>query len=300
MSCIFHNFNERRSIVKRNISIFSLILLVNIFPLFLFAQNYKIQKGDELFIAVVSDGNDGVEFTAKVSSNGNIILYQMLVSASTKNNGATEATQRVFDIISVEGKTITEIKDTLFVLYSRIMKTPKVTISLVRSSLIIKLKFNNRVYSKDFIPNKTYKWYIEKWDNIIIPYKDSILVDRKGQLLKLSIEDIPYPNDIIMMNRDLIYVTGEVRYPRYYYYNASLTIYDYIGMSGGVSHFGNLKGVKIYDVNGKKKSPKDTLKPGDTIYIPPNMVYLAKDIGTILSLLLSAVLLYNGISSIGN
>lgn len=128
--------------------------------------------------------------------------------------------------------------------------------------------------------------YIERQDKET-GEKQKIFVDLNSILFSLT----PSEKNLLMAPDDrlhipaqeyMIYVTGAVFKPTVKPFNPKMTIYDYIGLAGGVHPRSDLDSVKVFDSEGKEVQNM-MLKPGYTIYVPEKVVKFWQDYLTITS-----------------
>ena len=92
--------------------------------------------------------------------------------------------------------------------------------------------------------------------DVILKHGDEVFVPA-GQLL-------------IPSKANMVFVTGEVKNPGAKPYQISMSVEEYIGISGGLSNRANLASAVIYRADGSTVAlrPRINVEPGDTIYIP--------------------------------
>lgn len=100
---------------------------------------------------------------------------------------------------------------------------------------------------------------------------------------------VPSSQLLIPSKSESVYVTGEVKQPGAKPYQISMSVEEYIGTAGGLTPRANFDSAVIYKADGSEValSPRITIQPGDTIYIPEQTFKFWQDHVAILTTFLS-------------
>lgn len=81
---------------------------------------------------------------------------------------------------------------------------------------------------------------------------------------------VPSAQLLIPSKSEAVFVTGSVRTPGPKPYQISTSIEEYIGFAGGLTERANFSAAVVYKSDGstERLSPRMSIEPGDTIYIP--------------------------------
>ncbi|MDD3802879.1 MAG: hypothetical protein PHW02_00640 [bacterium] len=281
----------------------SLILLA---VLFLNAQEpLRILPDDRIDITVILANGD-IKYSETVTTKGNIYLYKTSYSGSAGSLDLFQNTEEipnekltVFDCINVKGLTADEATAKIHEKYSLILNVIKVEIEISSTNNRVIFDYGTYVNFSQYSEGMTYSDYMWKYSNGQKTSKDSVYVRRENEIVKRSVYDAAERMDIVMLEPDLVYVTGEVKVARAFPYNPGLSMEEYIAKAGGITHYGSKLGVKISDREGKNKSKSSAISPGDIIYVPSNYIAYFRDFNIFVSAIatLTAALIAAGIIS---
>ena len=100
----------------------------------------------------------------------------------------------------------------------------------------------------------------------------------------------PGAEEFTTYNESAVLVTGFVKKPGAFRYFPGYTVRDYIGMAGGVLETGTVKKVEVFrSEKPMNLSFADFVKPGDTVYIPPNIKYVFFGKGSMIQIISTTV-----------
>ena len=81
---------------------------------------------------------------------------------------------------------------------------------------------------------------------------------------------VPSSRILVPSQSETIYVTGEVKLPGPKPYRISVPVEEYLGAAGGLTQRANFANAVIYRSDGStiRVTPRVSIEPGDTIYVP--------------------------------
>jgi polysaccharide biosynthesis/export protein len=151
-----------------------------------------------------------------------------------------------------------------------------------------------------YVPDQKYTYYLGRAGGIVnggIEENTTFIIDKEGNYKTLE-EDIA-AGDMIVLKRATVIVSGAVTSPGEYLYVPGKLYYYYVNLAGGINYDRN-DGCKIIirDSGNNKKGKKDTINPGDTIFIPSsgfsyNFNKYISVVATSLSIIVSSILIWN-------
>ena len=102
----------------------------------------------------------------------------------------------------------------------------------------------------------------------------------------------PGAREFVTLNESAVLVTGFVNRPGAFRYFPGYTVRDYLGMAGGVQETGSTKNVSLHRSNKEIDIGfDDFVRPGDIIYIPPNVRYVLFGKGSMVQIVSTTVAL---------
>ncbi|MGE3062370.1 MAG: hypothetical protein AB7T10_01895 [bacterium] len=272
-----------------------LILTALFICVFSYTQDFTLSNGDEIKITILSDF-EGLEFRTSINKNGNLFLYKTkqdyantAFDMKLDQNLQNEANLVAFEKIHAEGITVEELKLKIAEVYDKVLVVKDIEIELLNVKERVYFDFGDQIAYRRFVLHKTYREILGEFQSGINLSTDSIYV-RNGTSVSLkSIDDTLVLGDYIYIKKDIVFVTGEIKYPKALPYNPNFAARDYIALSGGITHYGSFLGIRVKEENGKLKSINSRIMPGDEIYIPANYLAYIRDFNTILQIVANVV-----------
>ncbi len=121
---------------------------------------------------------------------------------------------------------------------------------------------------------------------------DQITAFRNGEMIKTNSDFMVAPKDSIFVSVEaaFVYVTGNIPTPGRYPYISGGSIMQYISKAGGLLNSGSYSKTKVYAPDGHRKDPDtEPIRPGDTVYVPQNLLSMMQNYLTTLSIIAGIV-----------
>ncbi len=121
---------------------------------------------------------------------------------------------------------------------------------------------------------------------------DQITAFRNGEMIKTNSDFMVAPNDSIFVSVEaaFVYVTGNIPEPGKYPYISGGSTMQYISKAGGLLNTGSYSKTKIYAPDGHEKDAEtEPIRPGDTVYVPQNLLSMLQNYLTTLSIIAGIV-----------
>lgn len=267
-----------------------LILLILCGAIFGYAQDFTLSAGDEIKITILSDF-EGLEFRTAINKNGNLFLYKIkqeyantAFDMKLDQNLQAEANLVAFEKIYAEGLTVEELKRKIAEVYEKVLVVKDIEIELLSVKERVYFDFGDQIAYRRFELNKTYGEMLSEFQSGINLSSDSVYVRNGTSVALKSLNDTLVLGDYVYIKTDIVFVTGEIKYPKALPYNPNFSARDYIALSGGITHYGSFLGIRVKSENGKIKSTGSKIMPGDEIYIPANYLAYLRDFKTVLQI----------------
>ncbi|MEO0281777.1 MAG: hypothetical protein ABIN05_05455 [candidate division WOR-3 bacterium] len=284
---------------------FIFISTIMLFPSVPSTENYLFGIGDSVEVYVVDKkGVNSFTFTSTTLDDGSFIL---MVPSTTKSGLFDLKTQTYFTnwkVVSYKNLTRREFEDSIFRTYKREFLVDTVILNVKYYGSHTYINISTTLDSTRFVNfewGKNFLYYISHVQTHFLTTLDSnltIYTIRKGKnnLEKVSPFDTVYPGDRIYLKPQTVSVVGQVVKGGLYQYSPDFSINDYISLAGGPSIEGDLKNVKHFDKNGKKKNGK--VEPEDMIVVGKSLATNIKDMTYFVSVIMNSIMIYVYISNI--
>ncbi|MEO0234859.1 MAG: hypothetical protein ABIN35_03115 [candidate division WOR-3 bacterium] len=284
---------------------FIFISTIMLFPSVPSTENYLFGIGDSVEVYVVDKkGVNSFTFTSTTLDDGSFIL---MVPSTTKSGLFDLKTQTYFTnwkVVSYKNLTRREFEDSIFRTYKREFLVDTVILNVKYYGSHTYINISTTLDSTRFVNfewGKNFLYYISHVQTHFLTTLDSnltIYTIRKGKnnLEKVSPFDTVYPGDRIYLKPQTVSVVGQVVKGGLYQYSPDFSINDYISLAGGPSIEGDLKNVKHFDKNGKKKNGK--VEPEDMIVVGKSLATKIKDMTYFVSVIMNSIMIYVYISNI--
>lgn len=151
-----------------------------------------------------------------------------------------------------------------------------------------------------FVPHQKYTYYLALAGGVVnggIEENTTFIIDKQGN--PKNLEESIGIGDTIIIKRATIIVSGAVIRPGEYPFVPGKFYYYYVHLAGGINYDRN-DGLRIIitDSENNKKTKKDIVDPGDTIFVPSssfsyNFNKYISIIATGLSIAISSIILWN-------
>ncbi|TVQ80842.1 MAG: hypothetical protein EA369_01245 [Bradymonadales bacterium] len=138
----------------------------------------------------------------------------------------------------------------------------------------------------------------------VLQREDQRRTDREVLLESLVLQNgdeifIPSTQLLIPSKSNSVFVTGAVRAPGAKPYQISTSVEEYIGFAGGLTERANFSSAVVYKADGSsiRLSPRLSVEPGDTIYIPEKTFKFWQDHVSLVStfiLLATQIIVFSG------
>ncbi|MEO0288317.1 MAG: hypothetical protein ABIN00_01575 [candidate division WOR-3 bacterium] len=284
---------------------FIFISTIMIFPSVPSTENYIFGIGDSVEVYVVDKkGVNSFTFTSTTLDDGSFIL---MVPSTTKSGLFDLKTQTYFTnwkVVSYKNLTRREFEDSIYRTYKREFLVDTVVLNVKYYGSHTYINISTTLDSTRFVNfewGKNFLYYISHVQTHFLTTLDSNLTiytirNGKKNLEKVSPFDTVYPGDRIYLKPQTVSVIGQVVTGGLYPYSPDFTINDYIALAGGPSIEGDLKNVKHFDKNGKKKNGK--VEPEDMIVVGKSLATNIKDMTYFVSVIMNSIMIYVYISNI--
>lgn len=273
-----------------------IFIILMIFSFSVFAEDFILSTGDELKITILSDF-EGLEFLTTVNKNGNIFLYKLRQEYNNSTfdmkltqNNELQANPVAFEKLYVKGMNLEELKTKIASIYDKVLYVKDIEIELISIKDRVYFDFGNSIAYRRFEREKTYRNVLSEFKSGINYASDSVFVRNGMDLKKKSLDDTLKSGDYVYIKKDIVFITGEIKYPKALPFNPNFKARDYIASSGGLTHYGSFLGIKVKDENGRPKNSKGKIMPGDEIYVPANYLAYLRDLTPLMNLLVTILI----------
>jgi len=255
-------------------------LIVFLCSISLVAEDKFFLNIDDIVKVTVIFENGSFGFTETVSQNGTIFLRKVNSNEKFKfeeQQQTENTTLDIFKSFKVDTFTQENLEKALYVEYGEIYLIREVKVEVISAMNRVIFDFGDKVNFLQYREGLPYTDYLSKLTPGWNISSDSLYVRVNGEIKKKCIKDVADRMDIVLIEPDFVYVSGEVKNPRSYYYNPAIGINEYIAKAGGVTHYGSVAGIRITDKNGSTKKKSSQIEPGDIIYVPSNYLAYIRD-----------------------